>query len=155
MITLPTLPLYWYEQTYESATFSDTTERGVTKPLWISVLRYFPDFWSKLLSFYRTEFSPTLYTDISNFIQISVVFFSICALDFHEVDSTSPYRCPFVTKFSSFVSIVLVPVWPHSGGLGLCEMVQHLSIFDYICVSPTLENKYVKCLKHFLLSVIH
>ncbi len=28
-----------------------------------------------------------------------------------------------------------VPVCPHAGGVGLCEYVQHLSIFDYICVS--------------------
>ena len=29
-----------------------------------------------------------------------------------------------------------VPVCPHAGGVGLCEYVQHLSIFDYICVGP-------------------
>ena len=28
-----------------------------------------------------------------------------------------------------------VPVCPHAGGVGLCEYVQHLSIFDYMCVS--------------------
>ena len=28
-----------------------------------------------------------------------------------------------------------VPVCPHAGGVGLCEYVQHLSIFDYIAVS--------------------
>ena len=27
-----------------------------------------------------------------------------------------------------------VPVCPHAGGVGLCEYVQHLSIFDYIAV---------------------
>ena len=26
-----------------------------------------------------------------------------------------------------------VPVCPHAGGVGLCEYVQHLAIFDYIC----------------------
>ncbi|XP_070557134.1 mitochondrial enolase superfamily member 1-like isoform X3 [Ptychodera flava] len=34
-----------------------------------------------------------------------------------------------------------VPVCPHAGGVGLCELVQHLSMFDYICVSASLENR--------------
>ena len=25
-----------------------------------------------------------------------------------------------------------VPVCPHAGGVGLCELVQHLSMFDYV-----------------------
>ncbi|XP_028406289.1 mitochondrial enolase superfamily member 1-like [Dendronephthya gigantea] len=41
-----------------------------------------------------------------------------------------------------------VPVWPHAGGLGLCEMVQHISIFDYISVSPTLEDKATEYAGH-------
>ena len=31
-----------------------------------------------------------------------------------------------------------VPVCPHAGGVGLCEMVQHLAMFDYVAVSGTL-----------------
>ena len=34
-----------------------------------------------------------------------------------------------------------VPVCPHAGGVGLCEYVQHLSIFDYIAVSGSLEDR--------------
>jgi L-fuconate dehydratase len=30
-----------------------------------------------------------------------------------------------------------VPVYPHAGGVGLCEIVQHLSMFDYVAVSGT------------------
>ena len=30
-----------------------------------------------------------------------------------------------------------VPVCPHAGGVGLCEMVQHLAMFDYVAVSGT------------------
>src|SRR5882724_1122124 len=36
-----------------------------------------------------------------------------------------------------------VPACPHAGGVGLCEYVQHLSIFDYIAVSGSLENRIV------------
>lgn len=35
-----------------------------------------------------------------------------------------------------------VPVCPHAGGVGLCELVQHLILFDYICVSGSLSNRW-------------
>jgi L-fuconate dehydratase len=41
-----------------------------------------------------------------------------------------------------------VPVCPHGGGVGLCEYVQHLAIFDYICVSGSLENRLVEYVDH-------
>ncbi|PYS40587.1 MAG: fuconate dehydratase [Acidobacteria bacterium] len=41
-----------------------------------------------------------------------------------------------------------VPVCPHAGGVGLCEYVQHLSIFDYIAVSASLENRIVEYVDH-------
>jgi L-fuconate dehydratase len=41
-----------------------------------------------------------------------------------------------------------VPVCPHAGGVGLCEYVQHLSIFDYICISASLENRITEFANH-------
>jgi L-fuconate dehydratase len=41
-----------------------------------------------------------------------------------------------------------VPVCPHAGGVGLCEYVQHLSIFDYVCVSASLENRLLEYVDH-------
>ncbi len=41
-----------------------------------------------------------------------------------------------------------VPVCPHAGGVGLCEYVQHLSLFDYICVSGSLENRILEYVDH-------
>ena len=41
-----------------------------------------------------------------------------------------------------------VPVCPHAGGVGLCEYVQHLSIFDYVCVSASLENRLLEFVDH-------
>jgi len=34
-----------------------------------------------------------------------------------------------------------VPVCPHAGGVGLCEIVQHLSMIDYVRVSGELEGR--------------
>ncbi|MGV9271138.1 enolase C-terminal domain-like protein [Kitasatospora sp. NPDC003701] len=41
-----------------------------------------------------------------------------------------------------------VPVCPHAGGVGLCEMVQHLSMFDYVAVSATTEDRVIEYVDH-------
>lgn len=41
-----------------------------------------------------------------------------------------------------------VPVCPHAGGVGLCELVQHLAIFDYIAVSASLEGRWIEYVDH-------
>lgn len=41
-----------------------------------------------------------------------------------------------------------IPVCPHAGGVGLCEYVQHLSIFDYIAVSGTTEDRVLEYVDH-------
>ncbi len=41
-----------------------------------------------------------------------------------------------------------VPVCPHAGGVGLCEYVQHLAMFDYVCVSGDLENRVIEYVDH-------
>jgi L-fuconate dehydratase len=41
-----------------------------------------------------------------------------------------------------------VPVCPHAGGVGLCEMVQHLAMFDYAAVSASMQNRVVEYVDH-------
>ena len=41
-----------------------------------------------------------------------------------------------------------VPVIPHAGGVGLCETVQHLSMFDYVAVSGTMEGRMIEFADH-------
>jgi L-fuconate dehydratase len=41
-----------------------------------------------------------------------------------------------------------VPVCPHAGGVGLCEYVQHLAIFDFLAVSCSLENRVIEYVDH-------
>ncbi|MCI0338440.1 MAG: L-fuconate dehydratase [Acidobacteria bacterium] len=48
-----------------------------------------------------------------------------------------------------------VPVCPHAGGVGLCEYVQHLSLFDYICVSGSLENRLLEYVDHLHEHFVH
>jgi L-fuconate dehydratase len=41
-----------------------------------------------------------------------------------------------------------VPVCPHAGGVGLCEYVQHLSMWDYIACSGSLEDRVIEYVDH-------
>ncbi len=41
-----------------------------------------------------------------------------------------------------------VPVCPHAGGVGLCELVQHLSIVDYVAISAGLEGRVIEYVDH-------
>jgi L-fuconate dehydratase len=41
-----------------------------------------------------------------------------------------------------------VPVCPHAGGVGLCELVQHLSAIDYIAISGGLDGRMIEYVDH-------
>jgi L-fuconate dehydratase len=41
-----------------------------------------------------------------------------------------------------------VPVCPHAGGVGLCEIVQHLAMFDYVAVSGTMDGRVIEWIDH-------
>jgi L-fuconate dehydratase len=41
-----------------------------------------------------------------------------------------------------------ISVCPHAGGVGLCEYVQHLSAFDFLSVSATLEDRVIEFVDH-------
>jgi L-fuconate dehydratase len=70
------------------------------------------------------------------------------AIDFCQVD------CCRLGGFNEVLAVVLmaakfgVPVCPHAGGVGLCEYVQHVSIFDYIAVSASLQNRVLEYVDH-------
>jgi L-fuconate dehydratase len=41
-----------------------------------------------------------------------------------------------------------IPVCPHAGGVGLCEYVQHLSMFDFLCVSGSMQDRIIEYVDH-------
>jgi len=41
-----------------------------------------------------------------------------------------------------------VPVCPHAGGVGLCELVQHLAMFDFVAVSGNLDGRAIEYVDH-------
>ena len=70
------------------------------------------------------------------------------AIDFCQLDAAR------LASVNEIIAVYLmakkfgVPVCPHAGGVGLCELVQHLSIFDYVAVSGTLENRVTEFVDH-------
>jgi L-fuconate dehydratase len=41
-----------------------------------------------------------------------------------------------------------MPVWPHAGGVGLCEYVQHLSMIDFVAISGAKESRVIEYVDH-------
>jgi L-fuconate dehydratase len=70
------------------------------------------------------------------------------AVDFLNIDASR------VAGVNENVAILLlaakfgVPVCPHAGGVGLCEMVQHLSMFDYAAVSASAAGRVLEYVDH-------
>lgn len=80
------------------------------------------------------------------------------AIDFCQIDSCR------LASINEIVPVLLlaakfgVPVCPHAGGVGLCEYVQHLAVFDFVAVSGSVDGRlceYVDNLhEHFVDPVI-
>jgi len=70
------------------------------------------------------------------------------AIDFCQIDSC---RLASVNEILTVLLLAAkfgVPVCPHAGGVGLCELVQHLSIFDYVAVSGSLDGRVAEYVDH-------
>jgi L-fuconate dehydratase len=70
------------------------------------------------------------------------------ALSFVQIDATR------VAGVNENLAVLLLaakfgrPVCPHAGGVGLCELVQHLSMFDYVAVSGSMEDRVIEYVDH-------
>ena len=70
------------------------------------------------------------------------------ALDFLEIDACR------VAGVNENLAILLlaakfgIPVCPHAGGVGLCEMVQHLAMFDFVAVSAKMTGRVLEYVDH-------
>lgn len=84
-------------------------------------------------------------------VQNRVVFKQLLqleAIDFCQVDTCRLGGVNEVLAVLLLAARFGVPVCPHAGGVGLCEYVQHVSIFDYIAVSGSLENRVCEFVDH-------
>ena len=75
-------------------------------------------------------------------------FLQARAIDFCQIDACRLGGVNEVLAVLLMAAKFGVPVCPHAGGVGLCELVQHLSIFDYIAVSASLEDRVLEYVDH-------
>jgi len=75
-------------------------------------------------------------------------FLQLSALDYCQIDSCR------LASINEIVPVLLmaakhgVPVCPHAGGVGLCEIVQHLSMFDFAALSGTTQGRQLEWIDH-------
>jgi hypothetical protein len=70
------------------------------------------------------------------------------AIDFCQIDSC---RLGGVNENLAVMLMAAkfgVPVCPHAGGVGLCEYVQHLSMFDYIGIPARMDGRVIEYVDH-------
>jgi len=75
-------------------------------------------------------------------------FLQADAIDFLQLDSARLGSVNEILAVYLLAKKFGVPVCPHAGGVGLCELVQHLSIFDYVAVSGTLDDRVTEFVDH-------
>jgi L-fuconate dehydratase len=84
-------------------------------------------------------------------VQNRVVFKQLLQLDavsYVQIDAAR------VAGVNENIAILLLaakfgrPVCPHAGGVGLCELVQHLSMFDYVAVSGEIGDRVIEYVDH-------
>jgi L-fuconate dehydratase len=75
-------------------------------------------------------------------------FLQAGAIDFCQIDSCRLGGVNEVIAVLLLAAKFGVPVCPHAGGVGLCEYVQHLAIFDYIAIGGSLDNRICEFVDH-------
>jgi L-fuconate dehydratase len=70
------------------------------------------------------------------------------ALSFCQIDSCRLGGVNEVVAVLLLAAKFGVPVCPHAGGVGLCEYVQHESLFDFICVTGSHEGRMIEFVDH-------
>lgn len=70
------------------------------------------------------------------------------AIDIVQIDSCRMGGLNEVLAVMLMAAKYDLPVWPHAGGVGLCEYVQHMSMIDYIAISAEKDSKRIEFVDH-------
>lgn len=70
------------------------------------------------------------------------------AIDFVQIDACRLGGLNEVLAVQLMAAKFDLPVWPHAGGVGLCEYVQHLSMIDYLAISGEKDSKRIEYVDH-------
>ena len=70
------------------------------------------------------------------------------AIDIVQIDSCRMGGLNEVLAVMLMAAKYDLPVWPHAGGVGLCEYVQHISMIDYMVISAEKNSKRIEFVDH-------
>lgn len=70
------------------------------------------------------------------------------AIDIVQVDACRMGGLNEVLAVQLMASKNDLPVWPHAGGVGLCEYSQHLAMIDYLCISGKKDEQVIEYVDH-------
>jgi L-fuconate dehydratase len=82
-------------------------------------------------------------------------FLQAGAMDYCQIDACRLGGVNEVIAVLLMAAKFGVPVCPHAGGVGLCEYVQHLSVFDYVAVSGSLAGRRIEFVDHLHEHFVH
>lgn len=77
------------------------------------------------------------------------------AIDYVQVDACRTGGLNEVLAILLLAAKFEVPVCPHAGGIGLCELVQHISVIDHVCVSGSLADRTTEFADHLHEHFLH
>ncbi|WP_299620148.1 L-fuconate dehydratase [uncultured Tateyamaria sp.] len=70
------------------------------------------------------------------------------AIDVVQIDSCRLGGLNEVLAVQLMAAKYGLPVWPHAGGVGLCEYVQHLSMIDFVAITGEKDSKRIEYVDH-------
>ena len=70
------------------------------------------------------------------------------AIDVVQIDSCRMGGLNEVLSVLLMAAKFGLPVWPHAGGVGLCEYVQHLSMIDFVAIYGTKDGRVIEYVDH-------
>ncbi|KAF7386689.1 hypothetical protein HZH66_011141 [Vespula vulgaris] len=66
------------------------------------------------------------------------------AIQFCQIDSARIGGINEILAVYFMAKKIGIPVCPHAGGIGLCEMVQHLQMWDFVSLSGTTTDRVIE-----------
>jgi len=75
-------------------------------------------------------------------------FITAGAIDIVQIDSCRMGGLNEVLAVMLLAAKYGLPVWPHAGGVGLCEYVQHMSMIDYVAISGEKDDRRIEFVDH-------
>ncbi len=98
----------------------------------------------------RAAVQPTLIAT-GEHVQNRVIFKQM--LQAHAIDVVQIDACRVGGVNENLAILLLaakfgISVCPHAGGVGLCEMVQHLAMFDFVAITGTTDDRWIEYVDH-------